>query len=178
MRSGAGPEVGQVTFEISTDGVTYIPLGEGARIEGGWQISGLDLPRNQNLNIRARGYYNTGTNNGSGSLVESVRNVFVKVDSTTAILSDTPDPSRVGQAVVVSINVISGSGTPTGDVTVGDGVDSCMGSVAAGTCTLYLTTPGMRTLTATYAGDANFNGSSDTETHVVSFLSFLPMIIK
>ncbi|PKO20959.1 MAG: hypothetical protein CVU38_17325 [Chloroflexi bacterium HGW-Chloroflexi-1] len=49
-----------------------------------------------------------------------------------------------------------------------DGVDSCTGSVVAGACTITLTTPGARTLTATCAGDANFNGSSDTEPHQVN----------
>jgi hypothetical protein len=52
-------------------------------------------------------------------------------------------------------------------VTVSDGVNSCTGTVAAGSCVVALTTPGARTLTATYAGDTNFNGSSDTESHTV-----------
>jgi len=75
-RSGAGPEVWRVTFESSTDGVTYTPLGAGTHITGGWQLSGLTLPRGQNLFIRARGYYATGMYNGSASVVESVRNVY------------------------------------------------------------------------------------------------------
>jgi uncharacterized delta-60 repeat protein len=67
-RSGASPEVGRVTFDSSTDGVAYAPLGAGTRISGGWQLTGLVLPRNQNLWIRARGYYAT---------VESVRNIYL-----------------------------------------------------------------------------------------------------
>ena len=76
-RSGAGPEVWRVTFESSTDGVTFTLLGAGTRIAGGWQLSGLALPRGQNLFIRARGDYATGQFNGSGSVVESVRNVYL-----------------------------------------------------------------------------------------------------
>jgi hypothetical protein len=76
-RSGAGPEVWRVTFESSTDGVTYTPLGAGTRIAGGWQLTGLTLPRGQNLFIRARGYYATGVYDGSASMVESVRNVYL-----------------------------------------------------------------------------------------------------
>ena len=76
-RSSAGPEVWRVTFEQSTDGVTYTALGDGTRITGGWQLSGLALPRGQNLFIRARGYYASGIYNGSGSVVEAVRNVYL-----------------------------------------------------------------------------------------------------
>ena len=53
-------------------------------------------------------------------------------------------------------------------MTVGDGVDSCTATVAAGECTLTLTTVGARSLTASYAGDSNFNPSTSTaEAHTV-----------
>ena len=62
-----------------------------------------------------------------------------------------------------------GAGTASGTVTVTDGVDSCMGTAAAGQCSLALSTPGVRTLTATYAGNASFNGSvSAGEAHTVN----------
>ncbi len=88
--------------------------------------------------------------------------------TTTEITSHTPEPSVVGQPVVVNFTV-TGS-TPTGNVTVTVSGDtaSCTGTVAAGTCTLTPTTAGNKTLTATYAGDANFGGSSDTESHTVN----------
>jgi len=175
-RSGAGPEVWRVTFESSTDGVSYAPLGAGTRNAGNWQLTSLALPRAQNVFIRARGYYATGYSNGSSSVVESVRNVFLKGDTTTTITSDSPDPSALGQAVSVNFSVTSLGGTPTGIVTVSDGVDSCTGTVATGTCELTLTTPGARTFTATYAGDASFNASSDTEPHQVRFVAFLPLV--
>ena len=91
-------------------------------------------------------------------------------DTTTTITADNPDPSTPGQSVTVSFTVVANapsSGTPTGNLTVSDGVNSCIGTVAAGSCTVNLTTAGLRTLTATYAGDSNFNGSSDTEEHAV-----------
>jgi Ca2+-binding RTX toxin-like protein len=68
-----------------------------------------------------------------------------------------------------------GAGTATGNVTVSDGVDSCTGTVAAGTCSIILTTVGARTLTATYAGDSSFNGStSAAEPHTVGQSNTLP----
>ena len=62
-----------------------------------------------------------------------------------------------------------GAGAPSGNVTVSDGVDTCTATVAAGQCTLALSTIGSRTLTATYAGDSNFNAStSGGNPHTVS----------
>ena len=85
-----------------------------------------------------------------------------KADTTATITGDTPDPSTPGQNVTVTYTVgvtAPGAGTPTGNVQVTDGVDSCIGTVAAGQCTVALTTQGNRTLTATYQGDTNFNAS-------------------
>jgi len=77
-RSGASPEIWRVTFESSPNGVDYASLGAGTRSGGVWQLTGLTtLPRNQNCFIRARGYSATGGYNGSSSVVESVRNVFL-----------------------------------------------------------------------------------------------------
>jgi hypothetical protein len=75
------------------------------------------------------------------------------------IQSHTPNPSLADQPVTVNYAVTSSVGTPTGTVTVGDGVDTCVGSVGAGTCVLTLSTPGARTLTASYGGDANFTAA-------------------
>jgi hypothetical protein len=178
LRSGAGPEVWRVAFLFSTDGVNWTPLGAGTRITGGWQLAGLSLPHNQNLFIRARGYYATGFQNGSASIVASVRNAVVK-DTSTAFIADAPDPSMVGQSFTVSYTVTSVYGAPTGSVTVSDGVDSCTGTVAAGSCSLTLTTPGLRTLTATYTGDPNFNGSASTEVALtVKVVVFLPLVLR
>ncbi len=88
------------------------------------------------------------------------------VNQATTLLTitgHTPDSSTVGQAVTVTYSVTvnaPGSGTPSGSVTVSDEVDSCTASVAAGSCVITLTTAGSRTLTASYAGDSNYSGST------------------
>ena len=96
----------------------------------------------------------------------------IPADTTTTITSDTPDPSTVGQAVTVNFVVAAaapGAGTPAGNVTVSDGVDACTATVATGSCSVSLTTAGARTLTATYAGNANFNASTSTgQPHTVN----------
>jgi hypothetical protein len=107
--------------------------------------------------------------NGSASTPATAHTVN-KADTTTTITSDNPDPSTPGQSVIVQWTVTvnaPGAGTPTGNVTVSDGVDSCNAPVATGQCSVTLNTTGARTLTATYPGDTNFNTSSDTESHQV-----------
>jgi hypothetical protein len=99
--------------------------------------------------------------------------LLTKVNTTTSISSDAPDPSVVGQAVTVHYGVAStGSenSPPSGTVRVSDGTDSCIGSVAGGGCNIVLTTPGARTLTATYSGDDDHNASpaSTGESHQVN----------
>ena len=122
----------------------------------------------------------TGTNVGAGSASSVVDSQTIaaaitinKANTTTTITSDLPDPSIVNAAVTVNYTVAvnaPGAGTPTGNVvvTVSGGAETCTGTVAAGTCAITLTSTGARTLTATYAGDANFTGSSDTEPHTVN----------
>jgi uncharacterized delta-60 repeat protein len=69
LRSGEEPEVSLVTFESSTDGgVTWAALGNGTRIPGGWQLTGLGLP--SSVSIRARGRATSGYYNGSSGLIE------------------------------------------------------------------------------------------------------------
>lgn len=95
--------------------------------------------------------------------------LLIPANTTTTITADTPDPSTQGQSVTVSYTVTSGAGTPTGNVTVSDGVDSCTATVAAGQCSLALTTAGSRTLTASYGGATLFNPSTSAgEPHTVN----------
>ena len=140
----------------------------GTRILGGDKLSGLALLCAQHPFIRGGSLCSTGWLHGASPVIELVRNRYKQYDTVTTITSDDPDPSAAGQSVTVNFSVTSADGTPTGNVTVSDGVDLCTGTVAAGTCSLTLTTPGARTLTATYAGRGNYNGSSDTEPHQVN----------
>lgn len=71
QKGGAGPELSWVTFEISTDGITYRPLGTGTRVPGGWRLNGLSLPRWLWFSIRARGVYTSGQQS-SGSIDETL----------------------------------------------------------------------------------------------------------
>jgi len=104
---------------------------------------------------------------GSGTAAHTVN----RAQTTTTITADTPDPSVTGQPVPVTFSVLvnaPGTGTPTGNVQVSSGTDSCTGTIAQGGCDLILRAAGARTLTATYLGDVNYEGSQDTEPHQVN----------
>ena len=116
----------------------------------------------------------SATYNGDANFHESESaeqsHTVTKANATITITGDDPDPSAVGQSVTVEYTVTNGQaggGNPTGNVTITDGAASETCTVADGECDITLTSPGSRTLTATYAGDANFNGDSDTDSHEV-----------
>ncbi len=108
---------------------------------------------------------------GSGNALHTVN----QAATTTSISSDTPDPSVVGQPIVVNYAVAvtaPGTGTPTGNVTVSDGAASCVGTVATGTCSFAATSAGAKNIVATYVGDANFiTSASANAAHTVNAAS-------
>ena len=70
QRGGSSPEVWRTAFEGSPDGTNWLVLGAGARIPGGWQLSGLAWPANATL--RARGFVTGGYYDGSSWFVETI----------------------------------------------------------------------------------------------------------
>jgi len=119
----------------------------------------------------------TATYGGDASFTASsgtASHVVNKGATTTAITSDTPDPSVFGQPYTVAVSVVpsgGAAGTPSGTVSISDGTNACTtGALSGGTasCVLSSTPVGTATLTATYAGDTSFAGSSATATHVVN----------
>ena len=84
-----------------------------------------------------------GDTNFDGSASAAEPHQVDKAATTTAITSDAPDPSVVGQSISVNFAVTvnaPGVGTPTGNVTVSDGTVSCTASVAVGQCSLVFGT--------------------------------------
>ncbi len=152
VRDGSGNPVPGVS-------VTFSVTGGGGNVSSGSGMSGA----NGQVGVA----WTLGSTTGSNTLSATAAGlsgspVLFSATATPAtpvasVIAHTPDPSPVGGLVSVSFTVTSPAGTPTGNVTAGDGVDSCTASVAAGNCTVALTTPGPRTLTASYAGDGNFN---------------------
>jgi uncharacterized delta-60 repeat protein len=102
-RGGSSPQVTRVTFESSTDNVNYTLLGNGTGTGNNWTLTGLNLQTGQNIYIRARGYYGSGEHNGSESITESVRNVFLVpplANISTRLLVGTGDNALIGGFIV------------------------------------------------------------------------------
>jgi VCBS repeat-containing protein len=94
--------------------------------------------------------------------------------TSTQITTDLSQASTAGEPVNVAFTVTAqspGGGTPTGTVTltVSGGPETCSASVATGSCDLTFTVTGSnRTVTAVYAGSADYLASNDTEQHTVN----------
>jgi hypothetical protein len=69
MRGGTSPEVWGTVFHISTNGSDWLRLGQGTRIPGGWQVSGITVSAGST--IRAQGWVSVGQFNGTSWFVES-----------------------------------------------------------------------------------------------------------
>lgn len=70
QRGGTSPETQNVAFELSSDGgSTWLPLGPGTRIAGGWERAGLALPTSGR--IRGRAVTIGGLYSGSSSIAEA-----------------------------------------------------------------------------------------------------------
>ncbi len=115
----------------------------------------------------------TGTfDNGAGTAVSitgsastAIINV-VKADATTTLTSSA-NPSFVGQAVTLTATVSPGTVNPTGTVTFLDGgspIGSGMLSGGIATFTTSTLAVGSHTITTSYGGDSNFNGSTGSLT--------------
>ena len=155
------------TIPGATDAITLIISNNpgGGALSGTTTVSavnGVATFPGLSINHVGTGYTLAALASGLSSTTSGSFNI-TQAGTVTSITSDVPDPSVVGQAVNVAYSVAAsapGSGTPTGTVTVTDGVDMCFAAVAAGTCALSFTTPGARTLTATYAGSADYASSA------------------
>lgn len=72
QRTGTGPELSRMTFDLSTDGgINWTPLGAGVRITDGWQVNGQALPITGHL--RARGFAIGSYSSATSSIIEQVQ---------------------------------------------------------------------------------------------------------
>src|SRR4029078_13036791 len=112
--------------------------------------------------------YAGDTNYNTSASSPATSHTVNPADTTTTVTnaaSLNSTPTVIGQAYAVNwsvtVNAPGALGVAlTGNVTVSDGTANCMAAVSAGTCNLTSTTVGAKTITATYAGDTNYNGSA------------------
>jgi hypothetical protein len=98
-----------------------------------------------------------------------------RASTSTVIRSFSPQSSTALEPVTVAFTVSSssGSGTPSGTVTVSDGSQTCSAPVSQGSCTLTPTTAGNKTFTASYSGSGTFEPSSGKQTHPIDLVQTL-----
>jgi len=106
---------------------------------------------------------------GGVTLAQQPTITVTQGSTRTSVTSDAPDPSAPNEVVQVGFSVASDDGTPTGAVTVtASSGESCGGQAPVGSCGVALATPGPITITASYAGDANFTPSAGQAAHTVA----------
>lgn len=147
---------GVVTFVGPLSGAGLNPITTTAA------IAGRVASRTVTANGTGGPYTVTASTSGASSSVNfSLSNLY----TTTMSLTSVPNPSTIGQAVTFTATVASASGTPTGAITLTMDATSLVLPLNGVGAATYLTTAlslGNHTVTAAYAGNANFNGSSAT----------------
>jgi hypothetical protein len=110
----------------------------------------------------------TDTTAGTGNTSTAV--ITVAPGNTTTTVTSSQNPSVFGQSVTFTATVAGvppAVGTPTGSVTFLDGGNPIAIRPLSGGVATFITSAlpvGSHTITTTYAGDANFNGSSGSLT--------------
>jgi len=156
--AGAGIPTGTVTFK---DGPSALGTGT---LNGAGQATFVTSTLAVGAHPITASYGGDATFSGSTS---STLTETVKKAGTTTLVSSSANPSLSGQAVTFTATVTAkspGAGIPTGTVTFKDGssilgtgtLDSA-GQAMFTTSTLAV---GSHSITASYGGDANFNGST------------------
>ncbi|MCK4392267.1 Ig-like domain repeat protein, partial [Candidatus Bipolaricaulota bacterium] len=174
--TGSGTPGGTVTVD---DGEGQSCTSDVSSADGSWSCTLTSLVAGDGKTLTAT--YSGDSNFNTATATEShdvnKGDVVISTSDTGSPLgfNDTPDPSFVGQQYTVSGYVVksTGTGTPSGTVTVDDGEgQSCISDVSSTngswSCTLTSLTAGDgKTLTAIYSGDSHFNTATETEEHDV-----------
>jgi hypothetical protein len=153
VNSAPGVLTGTVTF---TDG--SMPLGSRALSKGIAVLTTGTLSAGVHQITAAYGGDGTHAKAMSSPLAQTVSKV-----ATTTVLSSAPNPSTLGQTVLLTAKVSSNAGKlPTGAVTFFDGTNTLgKPSLVAGVATLNVSSlaSGSHNITAGYGGDSNFAAS-------------------
>jgi large repetitive protein len=169
VSGSGGTPTGSVTF--ASDGST---IGTGTLNSGVATVTTSTLAAGSHTITTIYG----GDNTFAGSTGQLANpQVVNKANSTTSVTSSL-NPAATGVSVTFTATVTGANGgMPNGTVTftdtttstpLGTGPLSPGGGGAQATVTASFSTTGPHTITATYGGDANFNGSTGTFTETVN----------
>jgi len=184
LNSSANPSVfGQsVTFAITVAAASGsgTPTGTVLLQADSGATSTLNLVNGQatftTSSLAAGSHFITAAYNGDANFAAASASLSQTVtkDASSMTLSSAPNPSVFGQSVVVTATVSAaapGAGTPTGAVSFSDGstnLGSANLSNGLASFTLSALAIGSHSITASYAGDTNFNSSSSTLAQTVN----------
>jgi uncharacterized delta-60 repeat protein len=129
LRGGSGAEAARTTFEIASNNISWTRLGDAVRLTNGWQLSGLTLPPNPTLRLRAFGAVGTG----SGS-------PWMEETNTGPAMFVGPPLSRTNNASTTAFFTVAvGGSRPISYQWRKDGQDLLDGGNILGTTTTSLT---------------------------------------
>lgn len=154
LAPGAGTAAGSVIVTDGTDASCVGTLIGGAG-------SCLTTPTSAGTRTLVASFA-SANGNYTGSTSSGVTLQVNKANSTTTVTSS-PNPTFLVQPVMVSVSVGGGGLTPMGSVSVSDTTGATCSmtlSGGKGSCSITPKTVGTDTITATYLGDGNYNGSS------------------
>lgn len=164
---GSGTPTGTVTF---LDGLTNLGTANLVNGQASFTISALTSGLHS---IMA-----TYGGDSSFSQNSSTAGITVNKASTATSLISSANPSNFNQAVTFTVTVSAvapGAGTPTGAITFSDGSASlgtaALDSTGAASLTTSALGVGAHTITASYAGDSNFNASTSSLSQTVNKLA-------
>jgi subtilase family serine protease len=164
--SGTGTPTGNVSLTTDQFGAAgVLPVNSGA-----FTSSVKDLPGGQ---YRLSAHYAGDGMFGASDSATVMLNVAPEASATTISMNPSSGSVSYGDSLNVKIQVAgaSGAGIATGSVTLSDGTTTignyALGTdgtafIATGQSTSYSFSVGAHSLTATYAGDNSFNGSTAT----------------
>lgn len=160
LRSGALPETQVVVFDVSQDnGATWLRFGQGQRIAGGWQLTGISLPASGIL--RARAYIQSAGN--SSIMEDQVR--FSGLDVADLIVQT---PGANGPEIVAddgtaeTVSILAGNALPVVVTLTNTGRASMTNVVATVTPTTSLVGDPRWTINAAPNGTIVAGGSTTT----------------
>ena len=124
---------GFYSLSIRDNGATYTPLGDATPSRpvaapnyaapglapsspqtSGYNLTGLNLPTGQNILIRARGYYRTGFNNGSETILKATQIAFLTSPTAAGVSGYVlTQPGRAPRGATVTLTDLFGQAQTT-----------------------------------------------------------------